>query len=999
MKIKSILLLLINSLLFQFIGTAQERLSYQAINPKHNNGLNGFAIGQIELDNVGNRYVYGSYDNAKGNDFDGLMAESNFVRYLASYDTNGVINWVKGVTDARHRSSEMATNGNGFTWIAAEFFKDVRVEETDLKIQGAPLSGHDDLFLVRYDNAGSAVALVQIESFESREILLDLETDEVGNAYVLYVTDAKSGMYDLDLNSPNRFVLVMAKFSPTGAFIYAEKLAELENDLDDVAIELHPDGWISGAGAAGGSSVYIDGKTIAPKESYFFRWSPTEGFIASGKIKEETQTPIQVKIRDIALDLEGNIFYIGATEVGKLSSTGSLLWQIDGRHTGTFQSDNRYLKTDLDGNAYITGTTRGGWPTLGSRLIPCDLRTNSQTFTTKINSSGHHLWSICNSVGAPNDLILLDDQTILLLKNEESGNASSLAVLHYTNPNLRLTISSNTSYCELDSMEINFDGTGIPTGQYLLQISDSTGNFPRPLDAITSFSVLAFPSTLTFKLPLRNSFTAGNSFVLRVVRENLSTNLSIPFVVNPTPEMKFDRRMEDACTGSELDLNVNQGGLLPDRVEWEARDSIIVHPNLITATLHDIGRNQTVFAHGEMESTGCRNTDSVVINHYDYSVNILGPDSTYEEPIIWSANISEQAILPLTYEWTDSYFGRGSTTDTYEAMYNAVGYADIYLKTTDKKGCIRSDTSTFLSIIPVTLRGLVVDHTNSLPLGNTFVEIYGLGPSGIAPQLVDTLSTDDRGFFTKVVNGFAEYIVRIIPDELVYPGNLPTYYDKTLFIQEASPIPFVRFNQAYPIINAVSATAPTDSLGDGTIVAYVREGTHGKNAGMVAGLKIWLANAQKQPIQLAETDEFGYLEFTNLPIGEYFFLCDRFGIDNSKAPRTKLEDTTLEQELNFLLFPDVLNLSNATVSIEEPFDKFVLKVYPNPGQNNIYFTVPSGFSPIQFSLIDISGRTIHSGKLLPGQQVLSLPTIPKGLYTITLLDDNSQHLISKWIAY
>ena len=239
----------------------------------------------------------------------------------------------------------------------------------------------------------------------------------------------------------------------------------------------------------------------------------------------------------------------------------------------------------------------------------------------------------------------------------------------------------------------------------------------------------------------------------------------------------------------------------------------------------------------------------------------------------------------------------------------------------------------------------------------------------------------------------------MIPDQFNYPGNLPTYYDKQLFIQDATPLPFIRFNEAYPRINALPATVPEDSLGGGVITAFVTESTDGRSSGIpVEGLAIWLTDANKKPIQLAKTDAFGYIEFTNLPIGSYYFLCDKYGINNEQAPQTILAATAMKKELNFLLHPNFLALQMTTSTAEINFDTKI-KFYPNPGQGLVNFQLPSNFRPTNYQILDPIGKVINIGKLNKNQQQLDLTFLSKGLYTIEFFNQQQQRIIGKWVAF
>jgi hypothetical protein len=70
-----------------------------------------------------------------------------------------------------------------------------------------------------------------------------------------------------------------------------------------------------------------------------------------------------------------------------------------------------------------------------------------------------------------------------------------------------------------------------------------------------------------------------------------------------------------------------------------------------------------------------------------------------------------------------------------------------------------------------------------------------------------------------------------------------------------------------------------------------------------------------------------------------------------------------------------------------------LKIYPNPSEQNLTVEVMEGFANANFTVFDVTGRQVLTGKLTGIKQDLSVENLTMGMYTIRL--DNGQESVTQ----
>lgn len=306
------------------------------------------------------------------------------------------------------------------------------------------------------------------------------------------------------------------------------------------------------------------------------------------------------------------------------------------------------------------------------------------------------------------------------------------------------------------------------------------------------------------------------------------------------------------------------------------------------------------------------------------------------------------------------------------------------------------DTAIFV-VVPdsITIIEGNVRTSTGAPLQNSRVYTVKFSPS-------DSLLISNRATYTDL-NGNYQFFseardsnlyVKAIPNDTLYPNEIPTYWDSTWLIRDANVL-IVNSNQ---ITVDTFATLPGTNLGGhGFVYGYIWRGAGKQSPGdPVANLPLVLVDDQGAPIAFATTETTGAYSFSNIPDGTYSLYADWIGIDNALAPSITITQDSFElADLNFLVE------YNKLVEVEEPINSIgILDVneiaaYPNPTSGILYIRPTDGKlnGEVSVAVFSISGQMVHNTVTNSEQAtVLDLTELDNGLYMILLTD--GKHTIS-----
>jgi len=366
--------------------------------------------------------------------------------------------------------------------------------------------------------------------------------------------------------------------------------------------------------------------------------------------------------------------------------------------------------------------------------------------------------------------------------------------------------------------------------------------------------------------------------------------------------------------------------------------------------------------------------------------------------------VPHEMVFPNERGWTEenvanSPYDRRGVMSIFIGTLNAYGNIDLdiaypFARTTEggtwasveilreradviKKLYNQSNAFTYLA----TVSGKVSDK-NQTALTSGTVSLYRVKSSS-QYALVATVPVKNDGnyLFTDVSQG--NYIIKVKVTDSV--NALPTYYGNTELWSEATIVSIADSLFIQNMDITVISIEPLE--GSSIISGYVVEENNGKknisktsvnNSGNgskavkpAEGVDVYIQKNESADIWKTVgktlTNEEGYFEFQNVPIGTYRVILDVPGLEIANPPTVEItEDGQVIDDIEFEI-PN--NIS----------DKFKNKivVYPNP--SNGHFTITSEEIIESIDLYDLLGKKVFTD--IPKAQNIQVNTnLPKGLY-------------------
>ena len=271
-----------------------------------------------------------------------------------------------------------------------------------------------DAYVAKLNAAGSQLIYSTYLGGSSHEEGGGIAVDQAGNAYVTGSTYSTNFPTYRPLMPPscdgnNRDVFVSVLNSTGSNFIYSTHIGGGTNQGDEAGMGIAVD-------AAGNAYVTGDGSSLFPTTPGAYQTSGGGGFILKinpdgSALLYSTHLSGASGATDIAIDLSGNAYITGSTNgglptvsafqpsyagnsdafVAKLDATGSSL--LYASYLGGTGSDfGRGIAVDSEGNAYLTGGTIGAFPLVN----PVQINMGGgggfpDAFVTKVGASGTSL--------------------------------------------------------------------------------------------------------------------------------------------------------------------------------------------------------------------------------------------------------------------------------------------------------------------------------------------------------------------------------------------------------------------------------------------------------------------------------------------------------------------------------------------------------------------------------------------------------------------------------
>ena len=346
---------------------------------------------------------------------------------------------------------------------------------------------------------------------------------------------------------------------------------------------------------------------------------------------------------------------------------------------------------------------------------------------------------------------------------------------------------------------------------------------------------------------------------------------------------------------------------------------------------------------------------------------------------------------PFIYNWTDGTPVTLSTANN--EMYLPIT-SDIYtLNVTDTYGCFGQDAMIVTVDGSEIISGYINNAGSPLTDGKVYLIKYETQNMLFDTLISYTLTAGNNGNYTFPPIPYGNYLIKVMPDTLVYSNLLPTYYGNDFQWDSAA---IITHNCNTPFTANIDVIALLGGTGTGTVSGFVIEdfgfgARYGQNpnqimvpGGPLKGIDVKLGRNPGGGIQARTTSgNDGKYEFTNLPNDNYRIYVDIPGLpmDSSYTLTVDATNSTFT-DLNYYvdsnsvypILPTAVGIKAYYASLTE-FD-----IYPNPAKNytSINFDMLSD-NPANIVLIDITGKELMK---------IKFNKLPKGKHEYQLKLDN-----------
>ena len=331
-------------------------------------------------DSSGNVFVTGY---TKGN-LDGITLTGTNDMFITKYDSSGTKKWTTllGVALKSTTGQSITTDSSGNIFVSGYTYGD---------LDGNTLTGTSDLFVTKYDSAGTKLWTKQLGVAAAYTFGRVLATDGSGNIFVAGRTTG--GLDSQTLTGTDD--LFVTKYDSSGTKLWTKQLGVASAFTAGYGVATDSSGNVFVSGSTDGG---LDGNTLTGTWDLFVTKYDSSG--TKLWTKQLGVASADTFGRPVATDGSGNIFVAGSTNGGldgntltgtsdfiltKYDSSGTRQWT---KQLGAASADTQGIRvvTDGSGNIFVAGNTDGSLD--GNTLTGTD-----DFFVTKYDSSGTKLWT------------------------------------------------------------------------------------------------------------------------------------------------------------------------------------------------------------------------------------------------------------------------------------------------------------------------------------------------------------------------------------------------------------------------------------------------------------------------------------------------------------------------------------------------------------------------------------------------------------------------------
>lgn len=399
------------------------------------NSLGSTSVDQgkrIVKDAAGNSYVTGFFSGTMSLGGSNVLSSAGLRDiFLAKYDASGNLEWAKGIGGAEDdEGKDLAVDNLGNIYLVGEFKGFVDFDPSiGLALKNS--QSESDVFIAQYDVSGAFVRVKTIAG-SGMDLAHNLELDNNGN---IYITGLFNGTLDFitgsttdDLMTTQPMAAFVAKFTPTGSYVWAKKTENTTSIIfNDLAIDNTGNLYLTGSyksstdfnPSAAVNTLSLSGNT----DAFLVKYNNNGSFIWAKAIQGiDLESAEAVKIaqdgnilitgyfvNSIDLDPSTNTRFV--TSIGQkdvffanYSPSGAFRW---GKSFGGTGNEYGYaLATDNQKRIFLAGTFQGT-----ADVNPDPNQTNNiissadaDLFFAQYDSVGNYKWSM-SAGGSNGDLI------------------------------------------------------------------------------------------------------------------------------------------------------------------------------------------------------------------------------------------------------------------------------------------------------------------------------------------------------------------------------------------------------------------------------------------------------------------------------------------------------------------------------------------------------------------------------------------------------------------
>jgi hypothetical protein len=240
--------------------------------------------------------------------------------------------------------------------------------------------------------------------------------------------------------------------------------------------------------------------------------------------------------------------------------------------------------------------------------------------------------------------------------------------------------------------------------------------------------------------------------------------------------------------------------------------------------------------------------------------------------------------------------------------------------------------------------------------------------------------------FPTVPNG--NYNILAVPaDGSTY---LPTYYESTLFWQEATTVNAAQ--SVNPLNIQLQNSQGNTTAGPGNITGQINQST--LRSGFIGQIIVYLTDSDHNILQFTQVSSSGEFSFSNLAYGTYYIKPELAGV-YSEYQQVILSSETNQVDLTLTFTGNsILGDPEKTAALTD------VSIYPNPASETtrVTWTLVKGKS-VSISVCDLSGRHLMSQTLSlnSGQSGVDVQVgeLQPGIYLMRIRFDNGFEVTKK----